>query len=107
MGNWKSNVDRLLKAREEAEERRRAEASRQAAGDRAARLQEHRREFFCHVCGKPSNGPGVDSYRYYDMIYESEDWTTPTGLVKCKGCHQWTCHDHYYKGFCKDCADRL
>ena len=75
--------------------------------------EQHVKDFQCHICKKPSDGPFMQTttvetftdfgfgsfFNFYDP-----DWNTPTGLEVCKECGQWTCFEHLnHEKICQLC----
>jgi hypothetical protein len=129
--DWQRRIDNAEKQRKKEEERvrreqerkkvmeeaqRDAEMERQMQKEYQERLREHQQHFRCHICGKPSEKPGV--HEIVETLYYSDDfrvsrsrvvdyktdWNLPTGLSKCSKCGRWTCPKHIYKGICRQCA---
>ncbi|SRR6266516_6655523 len=102
--DWKKRYEADL-ARQRQEAARAEEASRaaQEAAERREyqrKLPEHQRRFRCHVCGKPSSGPGslvLTDFPGDDTL----DWNIPTDLWYCQICKKLTCSDCMYDGICR------
>lgn len=120
MTDWKSEFEARL-ARE-AEEKRRTEEQRlreQYLRDepkRQARANKERerwgKRFHCHVCGKPSSGPGNIHIACAESSHcghstHNYDASTPDDLSRCKRCNKYTCDDCRHKGVCRTCAARV
>jgi hypothetical protein len=61
-------------------------------------LEQHKKEFQCHICKKPSDGPLVENHNidneYIYFNIRNDLWGVPTGLEICQKCGQWTCQEH-------------
>ena len=128
MNNWKSQLDARIQARKEEDARRkqeaqkRAEAARKqrAAEEYAKNLKRSQQRFKCHICGKPSTGPGTvnvsNSTRgqgYWGGGGSDQSWDVPAGLTRCGRCKKWACDNHIHHigglmgSICMNCASRM
>jgi hypothetical protein len=128
MSDWRSELHRKLDERRRAEDKQKAdrEAAKQrrlAEKERAeerrhnAKVDKHRRQYKCHICGEPSGGPnynpgtlltrniewGRDDDVWAGGHYE---WDKPTDLWKCVKCGRWSCSKNNHidvTGLCERC----
>lgn len=106
MSDWKENLDSYLDEikREEREEEKRKYQRR---------LQKYQKRYKCYICGKPSSGPKFTRYdpstREKIEIPSARDFigSKPEGLDVCNECGKWVCEEHYHRGICMDCAEKL
>lgn len=123
-------MERRLKERDEAEEKR--EAERRALQKRkkekekqlrdkehATAVEKHKRRYKCHIahCSTSSTGPtyvaahteyrsganedwGESRNEYIEAHYE---WDNPKNLHKCTICGKWACMIHINMGVCEEC----
>lgn len=85
MANWKDNADRVTRERNEKRERE---------NQRKYQEKVDKNMWRCHICGKPSIGPGELGYEHFDA---------PNGLTSCFECWKWACNEHIRGGTCKSC----
>lgn len=62
--------------------------------DYMIRLEEHQKNYYCYICGKPSTPFENDNVTFWDQY---------TGLVECKKCKKFVCFDHVKFGYCLKC----
>ena len=135
MTNWTTKIE---KKREEetqkALDENRQKEARKKAGQEAEQQREklkwknkqarnlswHQLRFKCHICRKPSSGPGTSEQgtgRYsstgdigsvsWEITNTVTDWNKPVDLVRCEKCKKWTCTAHIYLDICQMCGERL
>lgn len=69
-------------------------------------------KYKCHICDCVSVEPNIvwiqpDVGEGDSTSYPINDYTTPGDLWECSVCHKWACKDHFYEGFCMECAEKL
>lgn len=100
----------LAQQADEERQRKAEEAKREAstyALKRDTLLKAHKEKYFCHICGKPSEGPELDSHGFAGRPHAiTEEWDKPRGLTHCSNCGNWVCFSDncYYRGLCRNCA---
>lgn len=83
------------------------------------RIEMHKSQFRCSICGTPSNGPAligvplIPELGYFwetggeKVALEELDWDTPTGLKSCAKCGSYYCErhkNHRLQGGCTRCS---
>lgn len=98
---WTSKIDNHLIERYNV--RNRPKATRESI----KRLKEHRENYRCHICLKPSSGPQTTYFKKGGRIRVKVNWRIPTSLERCVLCRKYVCKAHFHKGACQSCGEDL
>jgi hypothetical protein len=102
--DWKEELDKKL--RREIEERKRKVWAKIRAKREAG--QKRLKRFRCRICNIPAQVPSIKVVKISPFqTMDTCNWNTPDDLHKCQSCHRWACREHYHKGFCQKCAEKL
>lgn len=114
MFSWKNKIDEAEKqqtlAREDVKQAK--EDAQKEVDESYLNIEKMKlAKFHCGVCGvvaqiphPESSGGGIAGDEERDTYY---NYNIPGDLFKCTACHEYTCHEHIYKGICQTCAEKM